>query len=214
MKRLKETFLPTLESVISLQDADVLEIGCGNGSRAIEIASRCRTLTGIDPDMDLLYEAWSQAIPNAKFQHGSAEKLDFVAASFDVVIFTLSFHHIPIELMSMAIDEAIRVLKEHGRIVFLEPGTRGTFFEAEIAFDACDGDERTEKLAAYQAMRNHSGLKLVCEIPDETIFQFESIADFLISMQPRKGTVGLRSFLEAHSFILNAERRIDVFEIA
>jgi ubiquinone/menaquinone biosynthesis C-methylase UbiE len=86
--------------------------------------------------------------------------LDFQDESFDIVVFTLSLHHVPDLEMITAINEAIRVVKrEWLHIVFLEPATDGTFFDAEIMFDACDGDERKEKELAHSAIMSHPHLE-------------------------------------------------------
>jgi ubiquinone/menaquinone biosynthesis C-methylase UbiE len=212
MKRIKEMFLDNLESLVSLKGASVLEIGCGEGGRSVEIAQRCRALTAIEPNPESIKVAQSREIQNATFSQGSAENLNYAPESFDAVIFTLSFHHVPKEQMTTAIDEAIRVVKADGTIVFLEPAMDGSFFEAEIKFDACDGDEREEKASAYKAMMSHSGLILIKEIPDETVFQFDSLADFIDSMEPKRNIEALTGFLLDHDYILRAERRINIFK--
>jgi len=212
MKRIKEQFLDELESVFLLEGKNVLEVGCGNGTRSEQIAKRCNKLTGIDPSLENIVVAQNKNISNGVFKEGKAEKLDFADKSFDAVIFTLSLHHVPESLMNQAISEAVRVVKRDGFIVFLEPTMDGSFFEAELKFDACDGDETKEKASAYRAMTEHSQLKLVKEIPDETVFQFDSEEDFIASMTPKKNLAELEVFLQKYNHILNAERRINVFQ--
>ena len=122
-------------------------------------------------------------------------------------------HHVPKERMSIAIDEAIRVAQKDGFIVFLEPTFDGNFFDAEIAFNACDGDERKEKALAYYAILTHSLLKEVAEIQDETVFQFDSLEDFIKSMNPKQKTEQIKKFLEKNNYILRASRRINIFQL-
>lgn len=211
MQRIKEEFLDKLESVVPLMGLSVLEVGCGDGTRTEAMARRCREVTGVEPDAENVRKAWQRGIKNAAFQVGSAESLPFVNQAFDVVVFTLSLHHVPVSSMARALDEAARVVKKTGRVVFLEPTMEGSFFEAEIEFDACDGDERVQKRAAYEAMMSHGALRLVTEMDDETVFRFDSLDDFVTSMTPKKNQNGLSSFLEANDFILRAGRRISVF---
>lgn len=211
MKRIQEKFLETLEQAIGLEDMSVLEVGCGNGARSVEIAKRCKSLTAIEPNEVQLRCAKELEVQNIDFRLGSAEALDFAPESFDVVIFTLSFHHVPQTLMSVAINEALRVVRQNGFIVFLEPAVTGSFFEAEIRFDACDGDEREEKRIAYEAMSSHTGLVPVKELPDETIFQFDSLDDFIQSMCPKANLDQLEPFLRTHHYILRAKRRINIY---
>ena len=211
MKRIHDEFLKKLTEVLALSGKDVLEIGCGGGTRSLEIAAVCQSLTGIDPSEADISEARNRGITNTKFALGTADNLEFPDNSFDVVIYTLSFHHVPKELMQVSIDEALRVLKPQGSIVFFEPGMEGSLFEAEIIFDAYDGDEREVKALAYEAMFFHPGLFLVVEIGDESIFQFDSLEDFLESMSPKQSLADIESFLVQHNYTLNAERRINVF---
>ncbi|CAN5757908.1 class I SAM-dependent methyltransferase [soil metagenome] len=211
MRRMQDTFLNNLTTVVELDGTSVLEIGCGDGAQSTRIATHCKLLVAIDPDPALIARAAARGIRNARFLEGTAESLSFLPGSFDVVIFTLSFHHIAQEHMASAIDEALLVVHEDGYIVFLEPGINGSFFDTEIQFDACDGDEGEEKNAAFCAMHGHPGLDLVCELPDETIFQFDSLDDFMRTMKPQKGLDEVEAFLKAHDYTLNATRRISIF---
>ena len=212
MQRIKEEFLDSVQKVLPLKGLSILEIGCGDGSRSVAIATRCQSLTSVEPDENKLKQALARKIPNATFKVELGEKLSFDDNSFDAAIFTLSLHHIPIEKMETAIDEAVRVTRKSGYIIFLEPTEDGTFFDAEIQFDACDGDERKEKIAAYKAMMNHDKLRAVKEMDDETIFKFDSTKDFIESMSPKKNGTEIDSFLERNKYILRAGRRINIFQ--
>jgi ubiquinone/menaquinone biosynthesis C-methylase UbiE len=189
----------------------VLEIGCGDGTRSETIAKECQALIGIDPDEKLLETAIGRNLSNVAFSKGSATKIPFSSSLFNVVIFTLSFHHVPVDDMHEAINEALRVMVSDGHIVFLEPDTDGSFFDAEIRFDACDGDEREAKREAYEAMLAHPMIELVREFYDETIFDFDSLDDFVTSMKPKGDIGGLKEFLIEHSLKLIAKRRINIF---
>ncbi len=213
MQRIKEEFLDKVEGIVPLGGLSILEIGCGDGSRSVDIASRCQSLTSVEPDENKLKQALARKIPNATFRVESGENLSFNDELFDAVIFTLSFHHIPIEKMGLAINEAVRVVCKSGYVIFLEPTEDGTFFDAEIKFNACDGDERKEKIAAYKTMMNHSKLQSVKEIDDETIFKFDSTNDFVESMTPWKNESEIKNFLEGHNYILRAGRRINIFRL-
>ncbi|MBI2589774.1 class I SAM-dependent methyltransferase [Candidatus Berkelbacteria bacterium] len=172
----------------------VLEVGCGDGSRSLNLARRCERLTAIDPEIDKIRESKLDQIPNTVFEAGKTEDLKFKNRSFDAVIFTLSLHHVPIPQMTTAINEAIRVVRPNGYIAFLGPTEDGSFFEAELKFDACDGDERPEKQAAYSAISNHHGLRQLTELDDETVFEFDSVDDFINSMDPKKIQTRLKRF--------------------
>lgn len=212
MKRLNDNFLTTLDSIIDLGDKTVLEVGCGNGSKSIGLAALCKTLTAIDPDKNSIEQAKkSNAAPNLSYDIGSAQELKFDSDVFDVVIFSLSLHHVPSEHMHHAIKEATRVLKPDGRVVFLEPGFNGSFFDAEIIFGASDGDERKEKAAAYLALLSSPLLTTELEYYEEIGFKFESVQDFMDSMEPKKNLDTVRRFLNEHGYTLEAQRRINIF---
>lgn len=214
MKRLKDDYLQVIGRTISLSGKSVLEIGCGNGSRSVEIAKECIHLTAVEPNIEMLESAKkNNSAQNITYLPGKAEDLGFSDKEFDITLFTLSFHHVPMEQMPKAIDEAIRVTRKEGYVVFLEPAQDGTFFDAEIAFDACDGDEREEKKIAYNILKNHSGYTEIAEIPDETIFHFDSLNDFITTMAPKKNIPKIEEFLKKNDYILRAERRINIFKV-
>ncbi len=214
MKRIKEEFISKIENVFLLKDSVVLEIGCGNGSRSVALGERSLKVTAIEPNSRLIAEAIKiNKRDNIEYRLGSAETLSFDDNSFDVTIFTLSFHHIPLENMVTAINEAIRVTKPEGYIVFLEPTFTGSFFEAEILFDACDGDERKEKARAYYEILNFKDYREIAEISDETVFKFDSLEDFVSTFSPKKKLSQLSDFLETNSYTLTAARRINIFQV-
>jgi len=213
MKRLKDGLLSKLNEIIPLQWSVVLEIGCGNGSRSLWFASLSKELFAIDPDSVLIQKAKERNISNATFMLGEAQRLDYMDSFFDMVIFSLSFHHIPKQDMETSIQEAIRVVKKWWFIVFFEPTEDGTFFDAEILFDACDWDEVLEKRNAYLAIQNNSYLNQISEFYDETIFEFSSLEDFMESLNPKKNLNQIANFLIKNNFLLNAERRVNIFQL-
>lgn len=211
MQRLKEKFIEKVEDIIPLERKCILEIGCGDGARSVAIAAKCKKLNAIDPDASKIEIAHTRNISNAEFAVGTGSSLPFDDHRFDAVIFTLSLHHISEHEMNRALHEAARVTKKDGHIVFLEPTETGSFFDAEISFDACDGDERKEKAMAYQKMMGHSELAAVSEMADETVFQFQSVEGFIEAMTPQKNLDRIQQFLETHNYMLRAGRRINIF---
>lgn len=210
MERIKDEYLDKIETVVSLAGREVLEIGCGDGTRSVEIAGRCARLRAIDPDEKSVGVARSRNLKNVTFEVASAEPLGFPDHAFDLVLYTLSFHHVPLSRMAAAIDEAIRVVRPDGHIIFLEPTLDGTVFDAEIYFDAWDGDERAEKIAAHEAISRHPGLLHVRELSCETLVAFKSVADFVEFMKPKQHHDEVQAFLERNHYVLNAGRRINI----
>src|SRR3989344_8959360 len=61
-------------------------------------------------------------------------------------------------------------------------------------------------------MLKHPQIQQIAELPDETIFSFDSVQDFVDSLLPKKGSIEeIEQFLHAHDFVLNAKRRINIF---
>ncbi len=214
MQRTKECFVVTLNQHVPLTGKRILEIGCGSGNYTRHLAPLCRELVAIDPDSASIRSAQEIVqYPNVTFHVHAAEDLHGISGTFDVVIFTLSLHHVPASLMPQSIDEAVRIATPEGYVVFLEPTDQGSFFEAELAFEACDGDEREAKRQAYDAMQRHSKLRLVAELGDQTEFQWESLTDFNNTMHPKTDSAEVERFLIDHGYSLTAQRRINIYRL-
>lgn len=214
MKRTKESFVSKLDQVIKLSDKSVLEIGCGTGNYTRQLANVCASIFAIDPNPDAIQSARQQVLnKNVTFHVMSAEDLRGIHDMFDLVIFTLSLHHVPIPLMSKAIDEGVRVVKPDGNLVFLEPAEDGTFFQAEIEFNACDGDERKAKNAAYTILKHHPRITEVAELNDQTEFHWDSVDDFIHTMNPKTNLQNLEIFLQREQYSLSAQRRVNIFSV-
>ncbi|MBM3882468.1 MAG: methyltransferase domain-containing protein [Verrucomicrobia bacterium] len=104
----------------------VLDVGCGTGMLLIEAAKRVGpsgTLHGIEPSSEMVAHARRKAAAEsvtAHFAEGSAERLPFPDASFDVVFCTMVLHHLPVPMHATAIAEMHRVLRPGGRIVIVD----------------------------------------------------------------------------------------------
>jgi ubiquinone/menaquinone biosynthesis C-methylase UbiE len=211
MQRLEEKFVDKLDASIGLGGKKILEIGCGKGHYTSQLANVCTEIIGLDPEEDSLAEARSINSKNAiKYVQGFAEDLPFKNDEFDVVIFSLSLHHVSEDKMNDAIGEAVRVVRNDGHVVFLEPTEEGTIFEAEIKFDAFDGDEREEKRKAHKEMTESKFLRCEEEFKDVTLFSFDSKEDFVEFMKPKKNTDKVEYFLNEKGLDLSGERRVNI----
>lgn len=214
MIRHEETFIRKIKSYCS--GKDVLEIGCGDGARSRVIARTCKSWIGIDPDPESIRQANENNVPeNLKFIEGVVEELQWSGSSFDVAMFTLSLHHIEIDLMPRAVDEVIRVLRPGGTVIFLEPLPEGTFFDAEMRFGCCDGDERKKLAYANFVMLNSEELTEIEEFSDRVSVQYESFDDFLHHVPTVEEThAQLQRFLTDLEFKLDEKFRMNVFQIS
>ena len=95
----------------------VLDVGCGTGTLALEVArlpGRAGRVVGVDPSTDQIARARSKAARRklpVDFQIGVIEHLAFPDQTFDVVLSTLMMHHLPAPLKRQGLAEISRVLK-------------------------------------------------------------------------------------------------------
>ena len=104
----------------------VLDVGCGTGTLAIEVQSRvgrAGRVAGVDPGAQQIARARAKAarrnIP-VEFQVGVIEQLPFPNQMFDVVFSTLMMHHLPKSLKRQGLAEIARVLKPGGRLIIAD----------------------------------------------------------------------------------------------
>jgi ubiquinone/menaquinone biosynthesis C-methylase UbiE len=104
----------------------VLDVGCGTGTLAIEVArrvGRAGRVAGVDPGTQQIGRARAKAarrhVP-IEFQIGVIEQLPFPDQTFDVAFSTLMMHHLPAPLKRQGLAEIARVLKPGGRLVIAD----------------------------------------------------------------------------------------------
>ena len=107
----------------TVDGADVLDAGCGDGALACAMASRGAVVTGIDADPAMLAAARARAETTrvrVTFLPGRIERLPIPDASFDVVVAVtvLCF----VADAATAVREMARVLRPGGRLVLGELG--------------------------------------------------------------------------------------------
>lgn len=105
----------------------VLDVGMGTGTLIAEALIQYPELgiTGIDPDNKVIQQAQYKLEGlglNAEMVKGYAQKMPFQDKSFDVVISTLVFHHLPTNIKKLALKEILRVLKDDGRFLLADFG--------------------------------------------------------------------------------------------
>lgn len=104
----------------------VLDVGCGTGTLALEAARRVgRTgaVCGIDPGEQQIARARAKATRRGlsiEFQIGVIEQLPFSDQTFDVVFSTLMMHHLPAPLKRQGLAQIARVLKPGGRLILAD----------------------------------------------------------------------------------------------
>ncbi|MCD2191914.1 methyltransferase domain-containing protein [Actinomycetospora endophytica] len=116
-------------AVLDLSDPlpgeDALDVGCGNGALACELAARIGpsgSVTGVDPSPAMLALAADSVPPDGgatvRVRAGDASGLPFPDASFDVLTAVQVYEYVPD--MPGALAEAHRVLRAGGRLLVLD----------------------------------------------------------------------------------------------
>ncbi len=103
----------------------ILDVGCGTGTLVILAKKKWSKadVAGIDIDAEILDIARKEALKEkveVEFRRASAAKLPFAGGTFDVVVSTLMWHHMPREVKLQAMAEAHRVLKKEGKFLLAD----------------------------------------------------------------------------------------------
>ena len=218
-------YIATIQSQCVISGKDVLEIGCGKGRISRDLALHAKRVMATDPDAAALETARATiTADNVEFMLAPTGVPDLTAGSFDVVIYTLSFHHVPLTEMSDSLRQAAELLNKNGVIVVVEPGNGGSFTKAKERFGAGSGDERPAREAAIRAMHALKGWIVEETILFRTLFHFDDEEDFFASMlpgyrqQPLSFVNEVREFLRLHltenGIILDADRRLNVLRLS
>ena len=166
--------------LLTLDNKHILELGCGGAeiTRIIASAGTGRKITAFEVD-EIAHGKNLQIadFPNVTFGMAGAQEIPLEDESVDVVFMFKSLHHVPLDLMDVAMREICRVLKPGGLVYISEPVFAGAFNEILRLFH----DEQKAREAAFHAVKKavDGGLYNLVE---ETFFnspvKFESFADF------------------------------------
>jgi ubiquinone/menaquinone biosynthesis C-methylase UbiE len=113
---------------VHLQNGErLLDIGCGTATLLIAAKSHNpdSQVVGIDVDervLDIAKRKIQKTRLEVEVMKARAEDLPFESSSFDVVVSTLIFHHLPTEIKKRAMREIHRVLKQDGRFLLADFG--------------------------------------------------------------------------------------------
>jgi len=135
---------------LSLQNATVLELGCGKADKTRRIATSGKVASIVAMEVDAIQHGKNLQVAdlsNVTFCHGAAEAIPADDASFDIVMMFKSLHHVPTDKMDVALSEIRRVLKPGGLAWISEPVYAGAFNEVLRLFH----DEKEVREAAFAA---------------------------------------------------------------
>jgi SAM-dependent methyltransferase len=138
-------------SELPLDDARVLELGCGKAEKTRMLAETGRIMEILALEVDDIQHARNLAAPpiaRVHFAHGGAEAIPAEADSIDIVLMFKSLHHVPVPLMDQALCEISRVLKPGGIAWISEPVYAGEFNDILRLFH----DEKEVRESAFAAI--------------------------------------------------------------
>ena len=102
--------------------ARALDLGCGGGHVSFRLSRFVGEMIAYDLSPDMLAavarEAARRGLSNIATRQGRVERLPFPSDGFDLVVSRFSAHHW--QDLATALREARRVLKAHGRAVFID----------------------------------------------------------------------------------------------
>ncbi|MCF8199289.1 MAG: class I SAM-dependent methyltransferase [Sulfuritalea sp.] len=145
--------LELITAELPLENAQILELGCGKAEKTRGIARFGKPSGIVALEVDVVQHANNLKIsdlPTVRFRQGAAEKIPADDASFDIVMMFKSLHHVPADKMDQALSEIRRVLKPGGLAWISEPVYAGEFNEILRLFH----DEREVREAAFKAVRS------------------------------------------------------------
>lgn len=197
-------YIQAINSHTPLTGATILEIGCGSGRMTSDMAKYANKIVATDMNLEVLEQAKkSITAENVEFIYTPDGTPDLPAQSFDIVIYTLSLHHIPEDMMIDNLRHSENLLKENGKIVIVEPGDGGSFMEVKKRFGAGSGDESAEKQAAITAMQNLDGWIISPTYHFNVNFQFTDETDFFVKKLPKYRDMSAEKITELKNFLKN-----------
>jgi ubiquinone/menaquinone biosynthesis C-methylase UbiE len=177
-----------LSENLSLDNLQIVDVGAGAGDLVRYMTSQGARVTGLECGVLQLEKARSCPLQGDEiYIEGIAQEMPFADASFDAVIFFNSLHHVPLEHMATALDEARRVVRANGTVYVAEPIAAGSGFELHAPID----DETVVRAAAYEVIKKATtrGFMQISEIFYQTEYHYKDFAAFkeeVIRVEPRR----------------------------
>ena len=124
----ERTFKSRVAELATARSGDrVLDVGCGTGTLALELARRTPgvLVSGVDADEEMLERARrksTQAGIALDLRTAMAQELPFADETFDIAVSSLFFHHLRRADKLAVAAEVQRVLRPGGRLVIADWG--------------------------------------------------------------------------------------------
>ncbi len=141
-----------LQSLVSLDGASLLELGCGKAEFTRRLLAKSGAKVVVALEVDRIQHKANLASPQDPrliFGYGGAQEIPFDDESFDGVMMMKSLHHVPVASMAPAFAEIRRVLKPGGWAYISEPVYAGALNEIIKLFHD-EGVVRAEAIRALE----------------------------------------------------------------
>ena len=200
--------------LLELDGCRAVDIGCGEGAFTRYLAERGAIVTGIDSNESRIAAARAAAQAaqsTADFQVGNGEALPFADGALDLVVFSNSLHHVPVESMDRALAEGARVLRAGGRLYAMEPIAQGPYFEVQRLWN----DETKVRALALAALGRLGALGLVpeTELVYGSLRRFADYDAYEAHMRGRGVDLGRDGAAIRRAFMAHARRDDDGFAL-
>jgi SAM-dependent methyltransferase len=136
------------------EGADVIELGCGNGTADTRELARRFRLTAVDLSEEQLRRA-RERVPAATFVHGDLTSLELASGSFDGVCALYALNHVPRELLAPLFERVHEWLRTGG--LFLATlgandleGWHGEWLGVPMYFSGYDPQRNRELLSSFE----------------------------------------------------------------
>lgn len=116
LKIFKKDFYERIGGLKKFSGLNVLDLGCGDGEDAFEIAKYAKFVTGVDIEKNNLWKKRKKT--NLVFKIAPAEKIPFRANTFDGLFLKDVIHHV--QDIEKTLSEIKRVTKPKAKIILIE----------------------------------------------------------------------------------------------
>jgi 2-polyprenyl-3-methyl-5-hydroxy-6-metoxy-1,4-benzoquinol methylase len=137
-----------------LDQAVLLDVGCGAGTTDRHLASQVKSLHGVDVSEEMVSVA-RKHVADGEFLHYDGKTLPFPSGSFDVVIAICVLHHVPQPDQTSFLRELVRVTRSGGVIAVFEHNPANPLTRRAVR--GCELDVGVELLRAKDVERLLAG---------------------------------------------------------
>ncbi len=152
-------------------NADILDLGCGPGNTANELAPVYSSYVGVDISEEALAKARRRTVETGRSEKNRFERSDFInyepAQKFDVILFRESMYHVPLGKIKPMLDRYAEFLNDGGvfivRLYLVDlksrrkkPRPTAMMRVVEKEFDVVEKREYGDSQATVIVFRAHS----------------------------------------------------------